>query len=274
MTQIQTVITAENLPIGNLTPIVGGKANNLLRLQGCGFPVPPFFAIAATSFQNLVESDSELATMIDGLNLSQPTEVLNKNVQSIRQRIGQLSLPPSVQSEIKAAFADIIPSGQFVAVRSSASDEDGSDHSFAGMHDSFLFVNGTEEVLEKVKLVWASAFNERAIAYRLENALNVKRISVAVVVQQMIDATSSGVIFTCNPGNGRTDQIVVSSVFGIGEGLVSGGLAADTFVVDKRELNIESDVAPKTHQMIFDMEKQSGLMTVELDACQTKTPAV
>ena len=269
MSKLNKVITADCLPGGlsshDLTPVVGGKAANLLRLQSNGFSVPPFFAITADAFREQIQSDPELSAIIAGLK---PDKSMISQVEAIGQRIANLELPASLQAEIKAAFEKTIPAGQFVAVRSSASDEDGADHSFAGMHDSFLFVREFEDVLHRVRCVWASAFNQRAIAYRLENGLDVNRISVAVVIQQMIDGASSGVIFTCNPANGRTDQLVISSVFGIGEGLVSGGLAADTFVVLKRELTYQADVAEKTHEMVFDTQRHSGLKTVELDVAR------
>ena len=153
-----------------------------------------------------------------------------------------------------------------VAVRSSASDEDGLDHSFAGMHDSFLFIRGIENVIECIQKVWASSFNERAIAYRIENGLDVKQIAVAVVIQEMIDAATSGVIFTVNPANDKTNQTVISSLWGAGEGLVSAGFAADTFTVKKQSLAFDSEIVAKTEKLVIDPEQQQGLITRTVDS--------
>ena len=266
---IPFVISKHERPV-ELTKLIGGKAVNLFRLSAAGFVVPTFFAVSAELFRQQIQSDKELVRAISQLKPSGPDEPL----ATIRNRIAGLSIPAEVAGEIEAAFASCIPAGEFVAVRSSASDEDGSDHSFAGMHDSFLFIKGIDSVLAHIKQVWASAFNERAIAYRLENGLDVDQISVAVVVQQMIDAQASGVIFTCNPANGRTDQVVVSSVFGIGEGLVSGGLAADTFVISKVDKQVESDVVEKPQQMVFDSARGGGLETVAVDGSQQNTSSL
>ena len=264
------VISKHERP-AELSKLIGGKAVNLFRLSAAGFDVPPFFAISTEAFRQQVQSDDDLVRTISELK---PGDELQAQLKTIRNKISGLSIHAEVAREIESAFADCIPAGQFVAVRSSASDEDGSDHSFAGMHDSFLFVNGIGSVLDHVKQVWASAFNERAIAYRLENRLDVNHISVAVVVQQMIDAHASGVIFTCNPANGRTDQIVVSSVFGIGEGLVSGGLAADTFVGSKVDNQFESDVVEKSEQMVFDSQGGGGLKTIAVDPTLQNTSSL
>ena len=106
-------------------------------------------------------------------------------------------------------------------------DEDSAEKSFAGMHDSFLFVRGEGDILQAIRHVWASAFNERAVVYRLRSGLPLGQIAVAVVVQKMIDAARSGVIFTCNPGTNNVHQVVVSSLIrcwrGFGECGLGGG---------------------------------------------------
>ena len=170
---IPFVISKHERPV-ELTKLIGGKAVNLFRLSAAGFVVPPFFAVSAELFRQQIQSDEELVRAISQLKPSGSDEPL----ATIRNRIAGLSIPAEVAGEIEAAFASCIPAGEFVAVRSSASDEDGSAHSFAGMHDSFLFIKGIDSVLAHVKQVWASAFNERAIAYRLENGLDLSLIHI------------------------------------------------------------------------------------------------
>ena len=115
-------------------------------------------------------------------------------------------------------------------MRSSAAGEDAAGESFAGLHDSFLFVRGREQILEAIRKVWASAYNERALAYRRAKGISLDGIAVAVVVQTMIEARTSGVMFTANPTSGSVHEIVISSLWGAGEGLVSAGFDADTYV--------------------------------------------
>ena len=124
--------------------------------------------------------------------------------------------------------------------------------SFAGLHDSFLFVRDADGVLNAIRKVWASAYNDRAIAYRQKQALDMRRIAVAAIVQEMIEPTVSGVMFTINPVTGATDGLVISAVYGVGEGLVSGGLDADTFTVNKNDLSITRELVDKREQFVAD----------------------
>ena len=164
-------------------------------------------------------------------------------------------MPNEIETSIRLAYAALAAANGFVAVRSSAVDEDSADTSFAGMHDSFLFVRGEDRVIESVKAVWASAYSDRAIAYRLQNDLPLGDISVAVVVQAMVDATRSGVVFTCDPATESARHIVVSSLYGAGEGLVSQGLEADTFIVDKTTRAVTSRLGVKREQMVVDADR-------------------
>ena len=272
MTLTHFVLTSKSDPTAVSTQEVGGKAFNLLRLNSNGFRVPPFLAITADAFRNEILADADITRLINEIASQVKGEFDQENLEpkihTVQNAIRKLDLPTRLRQEIATAYTEIIPAGELVAVRSSACDEDGADHSFAGMHDSFMFVPDIGSVIDSIKNVWASAFNGRAIAYRTENGLDVKKIAVAVVVQQMIDAKSSGVIFTVNPANNRTDEIVISSVWGAGEGLVSHGLAADTFTVKKRDLATESDIAEKKRQLLFDGEHQMGLWETDVPAGQ------
>ncbi len=248
---------------------LGGKARNLIRLTEFGFRVPPFFVLPASTFQDVVEQSPEIQKMT--------TELANRNgdsqkqlCQELRDVIANYQWPTELQNDFSIAFGKLIGSAseqdtRHVAIRSSATDEDGDDHSFAGMHDSFLFVDSVEEAITKSKQVWASAFNDRAIAYRVQNNLSVAEIAIGVVIQRMIDPSVSGVCFTCNPANARTDEMVVSSVFGVGEGLVSAGFDADTFTVNKRTRGFECNIVEKTRQLVLDDSSGNGLREIPVD---------
>ena len=109
-----------------------------------------------------------------------------------------------------------------MAVRSSAVEEDSSSHSFAGMYDSVLDVRGLADVLEAIKQVWSSTFSDRVLAYRRRHGLPSHEIALAVLVQQMIDARQSGVMFTCDPTTGDTDTVLIDAVNGTRSGAGSG----------------------------------------------------
>lgn len=243
----------------------GGKARNLIRLSELGFRVPPFFVIPASAFHYVVEQSPEIQTAIRKVVDATDGE-RGKPCEELRNLIADCQWPEQLTSDFGGAYERLAERGAsqekrcLVAVRSSATDEDGVDHSFAGMHDSFLFVDGVQQALLNARKVWASAFNDRAIAYRLENGLAIDAIAVGVVIQQMIDPSVSGVCFTCNPANGRTDEMLVSSVFGAGEGLVSAGFDADTFTLNKRTRGFTSDIAEKKQQLVLNESAGSGLL--------------
>lgn len=263
---------------------IGGKAFNLKLMEAAGFPVPPFFAVDTDAYRATLDFNRDhgvgvaIDELIEGLvqvAASSTPDSFRDQVEGLQEVILQCELPEELISSIRAQY-DTITSGKqtAVAVRSSATDEDGADHSFAGMHDSFMYLYQFEDVLEAVKRVWASAFNERAISYRIKNGISLTSIAVAVVVQKMIDARAAGVAFTCNPASSRTDEIVVSSVWGAGEGLVSHGLAADTFVVKKSTLSIESTVVDKPRQLLVDEHQGKGLKETDVPGGQQSEPSL
>ncbi|MDP1564108.1 MAG: PEP/pyruvate-binding domain-containing protein, partial [Pirellulaceae bacterium] len=251
----------------------GGKTINLLRLAAAGFAVPPLVAISAQVFRQLVDRHPEIRRLLQELDGPRSAN-LEAVAQQLREAFRAAEFPPELRDELSERLRVSQLSEASVAVRSSASDEDGADFSFAGMHDSFLFVQGFEQILVAAKNVWASAFQSRALAYRLENKIPLDRLGVSVIVQQMIQAQTSGVVFTINPANNRTDQLLVSSVWGAGEGLVSGALPADTFVVDKSSGEVQAEVVEKTHRVELDREKKHGSRTVVVPVPQQTAPTL
>lgn len=184
---------------------VGGKAASLSRLAAA-YTVPPGFAIPATS---LAVAASELA---------------------------RGTVPHPLRDELDAAY-DRLGGGR-VAVRSSALDEDGAEHSFAGLHETFLNVEGADAVAEAVVLCFASGFTQRALDYRQHVGLPVDHIGLAILVQAQVLADAAAVVFSANPVNGRRDEIVINASYGLGESIVGGTTTPDTFVVRKADLEI------------------------------------
>lgn len=258
-----------------LAASVGGKAANLARLEDFGLPVPEWLAIPCQVLQGvLAETGLEariaarLADALASLPGAAPDpgsgdareaageagrqgEELRRAAAEIRGWIGEVAVPEAVAEAVVGAQGRM-GEEEWVAVRSSAVAEDAAGESFAGIHDSFLFVRGREALLAAVRGVWASAYNDRALAYRLARGLPTSGIAVAVVVQRMIEARASGVMFTVDPTSGSVHEAVVSSLYGAGEGLVSAGFDADTFTVDKETLDIHVALAEKSERLVVD----------------------
>ena len=188
-------------------PLVGGKGLNLGKLIAAGFLVPPGFCITTDAYR----------TAVKGVGMRD-----SEAVQAV-------TLSSALQSEILTAYNQL--GADRVAVRSSATAEDLPDASFAGQQDTFLNVSGASELLEKIKLCWASLWSERAVAYRHDHGIEETQPAMAVVVQAMIDAEVSGVMFTRSPTGG--DELVIESNWGLGESVVSGEVTPDHFMVSR-----------------------------------------
>ncbi len=218
---------------------IGGKAKNLFRLTGMGIRVPKFIVLPQAALTALL-----------------PQEILHSDYKTITDFIQQIHIPQNTIEDIVSKF----PGTKYFAVRSSAMDEDNTDFSFAGQFESYLFV--TKENLEdRIKSVWCSAFSERVIEYRKNN--NLQHTSgIAVIVQEMIDAEASGVAFGINPINENENEKWINAVFGLGEGLVSGELNADQFVISNG--TITTQLANKTHQIVLDSASAGGIKQTEV----------
>ncbi|MES2964204.1 MAG: PEP/pyruvate-binding domain-containing protein, partial [Bdellovibrionota bacterium] len=157
----------------------------------------------------------------------------------------------------------------FVAVRSSGLDEDSAENSFAGQFSSYLFQKGLDAVIDSLKKCWASGFSERAISYRIERGIRLDSIAVGVVIQKMVNAKSAGVAFSRNPIRCLDrESLLVSSVWGLGEGLVSGALDADAFDVKRSNLEIKADLVPKTEA--FRQAPEGGVRPEPVPEAQQK----
>ena len=195
--------------------LLGGKASVLAQLYRAGMSVPNGFVLLPAAFTD---------SLSPGNGYSPPT------------------VSTAVKQELQEALAKLCPNGERVAVRSSARDEDGIEHSFAGQLDSFLDVL-PEDVADKAIAVWQSAWSPRILAYRQEHGLPPMPSPPAVLIQQMVQATVSGVAFGADPMTGRRGVAVVSAVSGLGAALVSGESEADTYQVDRDGCIIQRQIA-------------------------------
>lgn len=203
----------------------GGKAARLGEMIEAGLPVPPAFCLSTGLF-DLFLRETGLAAQI------RAAEARDAGSRTIRELITAREIPEPIARTVLAAYEDL--GRPRVAVRSSACREDSAAQSFAGQHDTVLDVSGDQALLEAVKTCWASLWSERATAYRDGGAAG----SIAVVVQEMVHADVSGVLFTVDPVGGQPNRLVVEACCGLGEGLVSGRVSSDFFAVDDRTLEV------------------------------------
>jgi len=219
--------------------VVGGKNSSLGTLFSAGLPVPPGFAVSADCYRTAM-ADGGLAAELDALTGGlDPRDHAAVTAAGVRARslIGSLDLAASLSAAIREAYAelcgrcadDALP----VAVRSSATCEDQPDASFAGEHDTYLWIRGGDAVVRHVLRCWASLFTDRGIAYRLERGYGQHHAAMSVGVQQMVTPRAAGVAFTLNPSNGDRSQIAIDASWGFGEAVVSGEVTPDNFLVDK-----------------------------------------
>jgi len=238
--------------------LVGGKGANLGELTRAGIPVPPGFIVTADTYFHFLERNAlEPLIKKDLFNLNvHDSRQLSERAARIRQRILDAVMPPDTASQIIEAYHQL---GEgHVAVRSSATAEDLPEASFAGQQSTFLNVIGDENVVRAVQACWASLFEGRAIFYREEAGYDHVRVGLAVPVQRMVQSEKSGVMFTVEPVTSDTSRITIEAVYGLGEGIVSGEISPDLYIVDKDSLRILNVVHAPQERMIARAEGADG----------------
>ncbi|MCC5985860.1 MAG: PEP/pyruvate-binding domain-containing protein, partial [Rhodobacteraceae bacterium] len=176
--------------------LAGGKGASLGAMLGAGLPVPEGFAVLTQAYRDFVDHngfDEPVRHLVEDVPADDP-EALAKAAQALKDRFLSGEIPPHVSDAVAQAYAEI--GAGLVVVRSSATAEDLPGASFAGQHDSFLNIEGPQDVAEAVRGAWASLWNPRAVSYRKRVGLDTTDIGIAVVVQRMVDAERSGVLFT------------------------------------------------------------------------------
>ena len=220
-----------NMPGATLSR-TGGKGLNLTRLAQAGYPVPGGFIVTTDGYDAFV-TDAGLAgwmaakvAAIDAGN----ADALAALSDRLRARLNECSIPDELAAQIRAAYAEM--GRPRVAVRSSATAEDLPDMSFAGQQETILNVLGEEALLNAVVECWSSLWTARAIGYRARNRIDQSAVSLAVVVQTMVQSETSGVLFTANPLTGRRTESAIDATFGLGEALVGGQVEPDHYLVE------------------------------------------
>ncbi|WP_367176519.1 phosphoenolpyruvate synthase [Haloarcula rubripromontorii] len=215
---------------------VGGKAASLGELTGAGLPVPSAFVVTADTYRSFIEATGIDEPLFEAVDVdSDDSQALAEAAERAQELILETDTPPSVREDLLAAYDEM--GDEDVAVRSSATAEDLPDASFAGQQDTYLNVSRAD-LLQRVKECWASLFTQRAIYYRNENDFAHDAVDIAVVVQQMVDAEKSGVMFTSHPSTGGPTAII-EAAWGLGEAVVSGAVSPDNYIIDRETGTID-----------------------------------
>jgi pyruvate,water dikinase len=251
---------------------LGGKAANLAWLSREGLPVPRWWVMDSDGFRELLESNDLAGFVAQELGtLAADSATLEAASARIRAKILAATLPvPLLQELAELAMAH---DGYF-AVRSSVLGEDAEGASFAGQMDSFLFQRGTRALAESLLAVAASAFNARALQYRLARGLALTDIRSAVILQEMVEGEVSGVMFTAHPVTGSRRHALISAAWGVGEGIVAGICNTDEFTVGLCDDAIDSKLADKDVAVVFAAGEGRGTCEVEVTASKRQAAAL
>jgi pyruvate, water dikinase len=265
---------------------VGGKNASLgemvRNLTSAGVRVPDGFATTADAYRQFL-TDAGLVEMINAeLAVLDTDDVAQLAAvgRRIREAVTKQPLPAKLEADIRAAYAQLIgDSGDAsegevsFAVRSSATAEDLPDASFAGQQETFLNVRGIAAILEAIKRVFASLYNDRAIAYRTHHRFQHDAVGISAGVQRMVrsDLGASGVMFTMDTESGFADAVFITSSYGLGEGVVQGAVNPDEFYVYKPALRasrpavLKRSVGSKATKMIYTPHTEVGRTTEFVD---------
>lgn len=261
------------------TPLVGGKGANLGEMLHAALPVPPGFVVTVDAFERF-RAASAIGPRIDRLLRdvsAESTALLNRASSELQAVVTGAAIPDDISRAIERAYDELAAHGSgesepLVAVRSSATAEDTADFSFAGMFESVLGVRGKPAVLEAVRRCWASTYGSRALYYRLTRGMP-SEMPVAVVVQRMVRAEKSGVMFTADPSTGSTENVVIEAAWGLGEVVVGGQVTPDRYLVQKSSGQV-LERAIGTKDFLLDVRPEGGTRRVDLAGDARATASV
>jgi pyruvate,water dikinase len=256
--------------------LLGGKAARLAELGAGGLPVPPWFCVTTRVYASVVAGlRTRIEALLAPLRIDDRAGVRAASAE-LRELIRGAALPASDRAELMTRFDAAFAAGARVAVRSSVVGEDSAQDSFAGQMDTYLHVT-RDQVVERVLDCFASAYSERALAYRLLRRQNgaTLEVSAAVLVQLMVDSRASGVLFTANPTTGQVGEVVISAGLGLGEGIVSGLVETDTIFADLASGAIQHEtVVEKRSRIVFDGERGVGTRMDVVAAAEGDPPCL
>ncbi|MBI6941163.1 phosphoenolpyruvate synthase [Pseudomonas putida] len=282
---VEYVVSLDKLGVHDVEH-VGGKNASLgemiSNLAGAGVSVPGGFATTAQAYRDFLDQsglNDRIHAALDALNVDD-VNALAKTGAQIRQWVMEAEFPARLDSEIRTAFAEMSKGNpnMAVAVRSSATAEDLPDASFAGQQETFLNIRGVDNVIRAAKEVFASLFNDRAIAYRVHQGFDHKLVALSAGVQRMVrsETGTAGVMFTLDTESGFRDVVFITGAYGLGETVVQGAVNPDEFYVHKSTLQagrpaiLRRNLGSKAIKMVYGDEAKAGrsVKTVEVERAE------
>lgn len=241
--------------------LLGGKGRALASMLRAGLPVPPFVVVNPAAFDE--------ATRLKGARFA----TLGNDPRVMKSALNSLVIPAGLAVALREAVHSIAGSEGTLAVRSSASDEDGVAHSFAGQLESYLGVVPAD-VADRILDVWRSGFSERLLAYRAERGLTDAPGAPAVIIQRQLDPVAAGVAFSADPVTGRRTVAVVASVWGLADALVRGDADADLFEIDRADTIIRREIVSKPTASRRDPANAGGIVELPVDGANRDRPSL
>ena len=249
--------------------LVGGKGLNVAELSKIqGIQVPEGFCVTTAGYQKAIEQNEAYYALLDRLAMLkvEDREQIGEISRKIRQLIRDVEIPSDLAGAV-AHYLSRFGEEHAYAVRSSATAEDLPHASFAGQHDTYLHVIGTEAILHHIRKCWASLFTDRAVIYRMQNGFDHSQVSISVIVQRMVFPQASGILFTADPITSNRKLLSIDASFGLGEALVSGLVSADCYKVRDGEI-VDKRIATKKWAVYG--RKEGGTETRQIDPDRQK----
>jgi pyruvate,water dikinase len=272
MSNVLTLANTEGQQTGKL----GGKGFQLLQLNRQGYTVPSWFVVSTEVFDRVCSHNryrQTIRAVIQDTDLDDLLAV-DRAADELQRLFLTATIDKAALQEILEAYLHCFSPEEYVAVRSSAAAEDAEAHSFAGQLDSFLFVKGEQGLIEAIKRCWASAFSPRALLYQHLHGLDPSQTHMAVIVQRMVPAEVSGIMFTADPVSGREDTLVITATLGLGVALVSGATRGDTYWVTKQTGAVAEDIPLKERMVVLDEDRGVGTMERKVPLEQRDRPCL
>ena len=217
-------------------PQVGGKGGSLGELERAGIAVPPGFVVKTAAFEQFLaalEQTVPVRASVAALDADDLNAVTDLS-QGLRAQIQAMPMPADIIQAVGRAYQKLNAQQQrAVAVRSSATTEDAADASFAGLQDTYLWVQSLEQTLDKVRSCWGSLYSIESMTYRRRHGFAESDVAMAVVIQTMVDARTAGVMFTRSPLTGDRSVMAVEGSWGLGSAVVGGDVTPDRWVIGK-----------------------------------------
>jgi len=246
----------------------GGKGSNLIKLIKLGTNIPPGYIITTNSFENFIKASKFNDKLTELLSKPFESNEIIEHSAKIIDMIINTQMPESVINEIKRGHILLNEPNSSFAVRSSASIEDTTSYSFAGQANTYLFQKNINDVIKSVKKCWASLYSPQALLYFLQmkkknDILSLENVRMAIIIQEMINSSVSGVLFTTNILNNNHDEMLINSSWGLGEAIVNNLVNPDMFILQKDEFKIIQKILGKKERKSIPNSVRSGTVIID-----------